>query len=849
MKRISYVCALLLAVCFSGQAFANDAWKAKPMDWPHWRGPETNGISREKGLVSTWSPDGENLIWSSKELATRSTPICMNGKLYMLARWNPASEQEGEKIICADAATGKVLWENKFNVFLTDVPDTRVAWSSVVGDPETNRIYAQGVCGLFLCVDGETGKTIWQHSMTEEYGLLSTYGGRTNFPVLRGDLVLISAVIVGWGDAARPTHRFIAFDKRNGQPVWNNGTTPLPYDTTYSTPVVSNYKGSPIMVFGSGDGGVHAMQPNTGVSIWSYPISYRGVNISPVIAGDNVIAGHSEENIDTSAMGALLALPLGSKGVIKAGGGEAWRDVEYYSGKSSPLVLGERVYAIDDSGNLAVADVKTGKFIGKKQKLGTQGRGSPVYADGKIYCCEGNGRWYIFELDEAAGVKKIHTTRLTGEIDASPIISHGRIYLSTSEMMYCIGDKDAKPSADPRPEPPAEAPVEEDSKATHLQVVPCESLLRSGPKGQAQRHVVRLYNSRGQFLKTVDPKDVQFSVAGAGKVDAQGRFETPTENIHGTAIVTAKVGELTGTTRIRVTPDLPWSFDFSDGAIPASWVGMRYRNIVTDWDLLKKLEEKNETTARLYIYLLSAYVNSGKPITAFDNTTPDQRWTEFLRFVRLLESVKTVDEAKAAIDPMLTALKEEQVVSEWTWEDLGEKGPKLTVKQGARKLTGAGNLVATKITTIPKGTRSFGTMGRPDLSNYTIQSDVNVAQRNGKIGDVGVIAQRYRLDLMGQAQELKIISWISHEIKFKTIKFPWKANTWYTMKLTATSKDKDGKRVAVLNGKVWPREEKEPADWTITWEDEPANEIGSPGLFGNAGDAEVFYDNIKVTAN
>ena len=58
-----------------------------------------------------------------------------------------------------------------------------------------------------------------------------------------------------------------------------------------------------------------------------------------------------------------------------------------------------------------------------------------------------------------------------------------------------------------------------------------------------------------------------------------------------------------------------------------------------------------------------------------------------------------------------------------------------------------------------------------------------------------------------------------------------------------------GKKVAVLQGKVWPRDQKEPADWAITWEDEPGNEIGSPGLFGNANDAEVFYDNVKVWAD
>ena len=77
-----------------------------------------NGVSRETGLPDTWSPDGENLLWENKALATRSTPIVMNGKLYMLARLNPGSEQEGEKVVCANAETGEILWENHFNVFL-----------------------------------------------------------------------------------------------------------------------------------------------------------------------------------------------------------------------------------------------------------------------------------------------------------------------------------------------------------------------------------------------------------------------------------------------------------------------------------------------------------------------------------------------------------------------------------------------------------------------------------------------------------------------------------------------------------------------------------------------------------
>ena len=94
----------------------------------------------------------------------------MHGKLYTLARSEPGTPKEGEKVICADAATGKLLWENKFNVYLSDVPNTRVGWSCCVGDPTTGRVYALGVCGYFQCLDGETGKTLWSHSLSEEYG-------------------------------------------------------------------------------------------------------------------------------------------------------------------------------------------------------------------------------------------------------------------------------------------------------------------------------------------------------------------------------------------------------------------------------------------------------------------------------------------------------------------------------------------------------------------------------------------------------------------------------------------------------------------------------------------------------
>ena len=65
------------------------------------------------------------------------------------------------------------------------------------------------------------------------------------------------------------------------------------------------------------------------------------------------------------------------------------------------------------------------------------------------------------------------------------------------------------------------------------------------------------------------------------------------------------------------------------------------------------------------------------------------------------------------------------------------------------------------------------------------------------------------------------------------------------MKLKAFVVDGRG----ILQGKVWPRGDEEPDSWTIEAEDSVPNLSGSPGLFGSAKDAEIFLDNIKVTAN
>ncbi len=846
MSRLSAMfclCAGLILCCgmLAADETASDPSMADPMDWPHWRGPEMNGISREKGLVDSWSPKGkgENLLWKRDDLAGRSTPIVMRGRLYTIVRDQPGTNREGEKVVCVDAATGETKWENRWNTFLSDVPDTRIGWSSVVGDPVTGNIYAQGVNGYFQCINGETGESLWSHSLSEEYGLLSTYGGRTNFPTLHGNLIIASAVIIGWGEMARPAHRFIAFDKRNGQPVWFSGTRPLPEDTTYSTPITTVINGQAQMIFGSSDGALHSFQPQTGKEIWNYYASPRGINTTPLVVGNKVFCGHSEEDLDDNTQGLVFALDASKSGDL-AKGGELWRKKQLAVGKSAPIMVDGKLIAVEDSGTLLVLDPETGNEIANK-KIGTMMTGSPTYADGKIYVCAANGRWFILKLN-GNNIDTVHQLRLNNEeVHSSPVISHGRIYLQTMNAIYCIGKPDQTPSFDPRPVAPKENPVEADSKPAVVQLVPVESILSPGMKQPFQ---VRLFNAQGQYLKTVPASETKFSIKGNGSIGADGRFTSPADMTSpGTAVVTAEVGGLKGTSRIRVVPGFPWKFDFSNGEVPEAWVGIRYRHVPLDFDFFKSLEARDPLAAQLYIYLTSGFVNSGRPALKYDNSTPQQQWSEFLRFLELLQTVTNLEQAKQKLDPSLKLLVDEKFLAKWTWND--KPGIQLSVEKGSRKIDPAGGVMC-KITTIPKGMRSQGWMGQTDHHDYTIQADVYGAIKNGKLPDIGLVAQRYTFDMMGSSQQLQIRTWPPVLSRMsKTIPFTWKPNTWYTMKFQASV---EGKK-AVLRGKVWVRGEAEPADWQVVAEDEEPNVIGSPGLFANATNAEVFYDNILVNSN
>jgi outer membrane protein assembly factor BamB len=737
-------------------------------DWTHWRGPQQNGYSAEKDLPARFSPDGQNVIWKAP-YGGRSTPIVLNGRVYIINDAkdpkDPLTEQE--RVMCFDANTGKKLWEHRFNVFLTDIVSDRVGWANMCGDPETGNVYAHGVEGLLFCFDKE-GKIVWSHSMTEEYGRISGYGGRVVSPIIDGDLLILGMVNASWGEQARGGNRFVAMDKKTGAIRWWADTGHRPRDTYYSTPIVAVINGQRLLISGGADGGVHAFQVHTGKHVWSYLFGTAAVNCSPVVDGNFVYVGHGEENPEGTQLGRVVCLDASQ---IKDGQAKlVWKRDGLKIKYASPIIHDGRLYVADELARLYCLDAKTGKDIWK-YSYGRNCMGSPVLADGKIYVGEVNGKFHILQAG-AKSCKELHKEAFEPkgefdvEINGSPAVADGRVYFMTTEELYCIGLPGLKAIK--------EAPTMPETrvgkgKPAQLQIVPADIVL--SPGGSAKL-TARLYDANGDYLgeakptwelgpmlpppplpNAPPPKGPPPAAPPAlkGAISESGELSVDTTPGQFGNVI-AKVEGLTARCRVRVAPRLPYAQDFSKVPLertPAGWV----------------------------------------------NT-----------------------QGKFAVQEV-----------------------------GGKKVLGKLALNAS-----PLVARGHAYIGLPMLSDYTIESEMMGTQVRDDMPDMGVLANRYSLVLDGNKQILRLLCWDALPRVDKNIRFPWKPNFWYRVKLTV---DVQGEK-ALVKGKAWQADTQEPTDWTITFEDPIGNKEGSPALYGYATGildgqkgSEVFYANVKVTPN
>jgi outer membrane protein assembly factor BamB len=563
---------LLAAVLILGTSIEGQGPRRVALgDWPELRGPNRDGVSKEKNLPEKWALNGENFLWRVP-YGGRSSPIVMGNHVYVQNPSGRGTELQ-ERVMCLDTDTGKVVWEYKFNIYQSDVPPHRVGWASPAADPETGNVYALSV-GAQVIALSKDGKLLWQRSIGEEWAAFTTHGGRTMSPVIDGDVVIVSAAISNWGATGNRMHRFVGLDKRTGDIVYVSTPGGRPYDTAYASPLIATINGLREFISGTGDGAVHAIKPQTGERIWSYIASKRAINTGVAVSGSTVLVSHGDENLDTSELGMIAALDGTQTGDIKA---TKWADKGTQFGFSGPVVDGQTVYQIDNGSNIEAFDVESGRRLWSKQ-LGTVQKAAPVLADGKLYVGTESGKFFILRphIDRVEILNEVElpisqdsfggSQGTPEQVLSGAAISHGRVFFMSSDAVYAFGPKTAKPQTGFATDEPA---VKGEGEPTYVQVSPTEFTLTPG---QTMKLRAKLFDAKGRFLRE---DKATWSLTGLKGSVTDGTFTAGTDTVDQAGAIKATIGSLSGEARARVVRPLPFAENFdavADGQPPAGWI-------------------------------------------------------------------------------------------------------------------------------------------------------------------------------------------------------------------------------------------------------------------------------------
>jgi outer membrane protein assembly factor BamB len=702
--------------------------------WLNWRGPGQNGVSPETGLIEELTLDGEGHLWSYP-IAGRGTPVISNGRVYGLG-YEGEGELTEEVLFCLDETSGELLWEHRDSDFLSDIIYRRYGIGSPTVDPETGNVFSMTAAGLLHSFSAD-GEMLWEVSMGETLGRLTFPNGRTGAPLIVGDLVIIHFIFAAWGRDFGPARdRFFAFDKESGEVVWGSTPGGPPKDSTFSMPVVEYRDGSQRFYAGLGGGHAVAVELSTGRPIWRFPMAVGGVNSSMLIHGDRLIAVHGRENLDSSVIGRMVALDLnaevGEDGVLGPDA-ELWRS-DQVAFTSSPILVGDRVYLTNQTGDLVCIGVDDGQ-VHWHEKLGPdQLHASPVAADGKLYIPLNNGSFYILKPG-ADGVEILDRVQLAGACLAAPAIANGQIYVQTTDRLYCFG-KHAPRSAPIWPV--ASVTTADFRPATELQLVPADATVRVG---DPLEYEVRQLDDRGRRVALLESDEVELLKPAVLTGPASG-----------VGVVKATSGELVGAARVRVVPAIPFEEDFE--------------GVVLD-------------------------KGGDAPFAS-----PPGHW-------------------------LGGAIK---------WKVIEREGTQVI----ARRLEN------------PLFQRTMSFIGHPDDSGYTAQIDFLSDGNRRSMCAIGMVNQRYLIVVKGNYQEIEVSSNMEH-LKVSA-PFKMKVGQWYRLK-TRVDMQPDGS--ALVRARAWPRDETEPADWTIEVRDPNGHTNGAFGLYAFTPQSRftAYIDNITVTPN
>lgn len=391
-------------------------------DWPQFRGPDSQGISKDKGLPVKWS-DNENIVWKTKLPGPgSSSPIILGDRVYVTAYsgYGPAVENPGSlddlmlHVVCLNAKNGKIIWDTTIKPVPGEskkVRDHGYTAQTPTTDGEALYVFLgkTGVVKLDL-----EGKKLWQ---TEVGSGIHGWGCGTS-PVLYKDLVIVNASV--------ESKSLVALNKKTGKQVWKQPGMEM----SWNTPQLVKLADGKHELVVSVKNRIKAYDPETGKPLWDC----KGVQdyVCPsVVSKDGVvyvIGGRKSQ---------AFAVKAGGSGDV-SGSNLVWQE-KVGANVSSPVAYGDYLFWVSDkNGKAYCLQLKDGKEM-YCEKFPSQPYASTIIADDKQYIITRRGGTVVLEAKPE--YKELACNKLTdkGQFNASPAVANGKIYLRSDTTLYCIG--------------------------------------------------------------------------------------------------------------------------------------------------------------------------------------------------------------------------------------------------------------------------------------------------------------------------------------------------------------------------------------------------------------------------
>jgi len=331
---------------------------ARGDDWPQWMGPQRDGVWREEGIVESIPADGLPVRWRAKINPGYSGPAVAEGRVFLtdyvrtegeaVNDPNARAELAGrERVLCLDAATGKLLWKHEY-----DCPYAISYPSGPRCTPTVHRglVYTLGAEGNLRCLEAATGRLVWQKDFKRDYAAPTPIWGFCGHPLVDGDRLV--CLVGGEGSVA------VAFDRTSGREIWRAISAS---EQGYCPPTLIEAAGRRQLLIWDADK-LNALVPETGELLWSEPLkpAYGMSLMAPQTAS-------------TAAGQLLFASGIGRVAAVyrladdRPAASILWRGKPknaVYCANSTPYIDGGTIYGCDcETGSLTAVDLATAERL------------------------------------------------------------------------------------------------------------------------------------------------------------------------------------------------------------------------------------------------------------------------------------------------------------------------------------------------------------------------------------------------------------------------------------------------------------------------------------------------------